>query len=678
MKQSTHRVLIVEDSKVTGRLLLKNLKTNLPTSYINWTTTIKDTKKELEDTPYDYIILDVHLPDGDGPSIIGWSSKIKGFNSKFIIFTAMEDDDLREKLYTRGVLDFILKTGDIVNVAHEISTLIEQVDLYSQYVILIVDDALFFRNMLKNIFISRNYKVILAKDGLDALKVLEDTKIDVIIMDLNMPNMDGNEFLKKRRKVPSLYQIPTIIVTGESSRGITSTLLKLGANDVIQKPFVVEEMVMKVDNLIRSIIFQGEKDNLTKALEGNVNKLNEINKKLSKYLSPQLHSSIFENKDLGLTSKRKKLTIMFSDIQNFTETTEEMEPEDLTYILNNYLTEMSNIALKHGATIDKFIGDAIVAFFGDPETMGAQQDAITCVIMAIEMRDKLKELQTKWHNEGFVRPFNSRIGINTGYVTVGNFGSDQKMEYTAIGGNMNLAARLEASSEAGEILISHETFLLIKDKVEAIYMGEVKAKGIHKPVRTYRVIQLHDKNTLSAKSEGFFINVDFASIQDVEKKNIIELLESVRDDLLSETSKKIIDISVDKIVEISDESIQNSAVDNKELESVESKSVEEKSNPTVYAEVVEESGASEEYEIAKLEELISEDSSTKNVDIDNLDDSGKSILEMEAIEKEAHKKEDIKKRIADTKRKLAEGMKRKIEIETKRRLIEGVRKKLES
>jgi len=301
--------------------------------------------------------------------------------------------------------------------------------------------------------------------------------------------------------------------------------LKLGANDVIQKPFIVEEIVTKVDNLVQMLIFQKEKENLTKELEKNVNKLNEINKKLAKYLSPQLHSSIFENKDIGIESKRKKLTIFFSDIQGFTETTEEMEPEDLTHILNNYLTEMSNIAIKHGATIDKFIGDAIVAFFGDPKSYGVKEDAVSCVLMALEMRDKLKELQIRWQNEGFVRPFNVRMGINTGYVTVGNFGSENKIEYTAIGSNMNLAARLEANAEPNEILISHETYLLIKDRIEAKYVRDIKAKGFHKPIPTYQVIKATSRDVLSAKTDGFFINIDYSAIQDGHV--VLDILDSI-------------------------------------------------------------------------------------------------------------------------------------------------------
>jgi class 3 adenylate cyclase len=528
---SKARILIVEDSKITGKLLLKYIRKNFTENIIKWVMTLKDAKSELRENSYEYIILDLHLPDGDGQSLMTWSSKLENFSSKYVVFTASEDTKLREKLYTIGVLDFILKSGDIENVALEISTLIQQVEKYDKYVILVVDDAIVFRNMLKKIFIARNYKVVLAKNGLEALDIVKSTPIDLIIMDLYMPEMGGDEFLAKRRKTPSIYQIPTLIVTGENNRQISSKLLKLGANDVIQKPFVVEEVVTKVDNLIQLIIFQKEKDNLTQQLEVNVTRLNDINKKLAKYLSPQLHSSLFDDKELVVESKRRKLTIMFSDIQDFTGITEEMEPEDLTYILNNYLTEMSNIAIKHGATIDKFIGDAIIAFFGDPNSKGIKEDAVACVNMAIEMRDRLKELQTKWHNEGFVRPFNSRIGINTGYVTVGNFGSDQKMEYTAIGSHMNLTARLEAKAETGEILISHETYLLVKDKIEAIHLKDVEAKGFSKQIPTYRVIQNRDKEMLTAKAEGFFINLDYASIKD-SKEKILDILEEARERVL--------------------------------------------------------------------------------------------------------------------------------------------------
>lgn len=129
-----------------------------------------------------------------------------------------------------------------------------------------------------------------------------------------------------------------------------------------------------------------------------------------------------------------------------------MESEGLTHLLNHYLTEMSQIALAHGATIDKFIGDAILIFFGDPETKGAKEDALACVRMAIEMRDRMQELHLLWRDSRIERPLRCRMGIHTDYCTVGNFGSEDRMDYTIIGGGVNTASRLEASARPGIFL----------------------------------------------------------------------------------------------------------------------------------------------------------------------------------------------------------------------------------
>src|SRR5215218_11387441 len=128
-----------------------------------------------------------------------------------------------------------------------------------------------------------------------------------------------------------------------------------------------------------------------------------------------VYSSIFTGqRDVEIASARKKLTIFFSDIVDFTATTDDLESEELTSLLNRYLTEMSKIALEHGATIDKYIGDAFVAFFGDPETRGVRQDAVACVGMAIAMQRRMRELQSEWRDAGLERPFQLRIGVNTG------------------------------------------------------------------------------------------------------------------------------------------------------------------------------------------------------------------------------------------------------------------------
>jgi PAS domain S-box-containing protein len=219
-----------------------------------------------------------------------------------------------------------------------------------------------------------------------------------------------------------------------------------------------------------------------------------LSSKLAKYLAPQVYDSIFTGQqDVKIVSKRKKLTVCFSDLVGFTEITDKMESEDLTHLLNHYLTEMSKIALQYGATIDKYVGDAIVMFFGDPATLGVKEDALACVQMAIAMQKRLDELAIEWRDMGIVTPLCCRIGIHTGYCTVGNFGSDDRMDYTMVGGTVNLASRLEHEAPPGRILLSFETYALVKHEVRCEDHGRIKVKGIAEPVATYVVAGLNEE-----------------------------------------------------------------------------------------------------------------------------------------------------------------------------------------
>jgi adenylate cyclase len=219
--------------------------------------------------------------------------------------------------------------------------------------------------------------------------------------------------------------------------------------------------------------------------------LEALSGKLAKYLAPQVYDSIFAGRqDVRIASQRKKLTICFSDIAGFTETTDRMESEDLTQLLNHYLTEMSKIASDYGATIDKYVGDAIVMFFGDPESNGVKEDALACVKMAIAMQRRMTELAGVWRDAGMQTPLRCRIGIHTDYCTVGNFGSADRMDYTMIGGAVNLASRLEHEAPPGDVIISYETYAHVREEVHCEEHGDIRVRGIAYPVTTYRVVYL--------------------------------------------------------------------------------------------------------------------------------------------------------------------------------------------
>jgi len=213
--------------------------------------------------------------------------------------------------------------------------------------------------------------------------------------------------------------------------------------------------------------------------------------RLSKYLSPPLRKAILTGKDVRAETQEKALTIFFSDMEGFTQLAERLDPEQLTSLLNSYLTVMSEIAFRFGGTVDKVIGDSIMVFFGDPESRGVRSDAVRCVSMAIAMRKAMQELQLRWQAEGIEHPVGLRMGINSGVCKVGNFGTENRLDYTLLGRAVNLASRLESSADSNEILLSEDTYGLIGDSIHCIDKGQISIKGFAEPVKVYSAVDLH-------------------------------------------------------------------------------------------------------------------------------------------------------------------------------------------
>ena len=198
---------------------------------------------------------------------------------------------------------------------------------------------------------------------------------------------------------------------------------------------------------------------------------------------------------------RRRLTIFFSDIRGFSATADRIEPEDLSEVLNDYFDEMVLIAEKYGATIDKFIGDGIMIFFGAPTGPHEPDHAVRAVRMAIEMQWSMQELRERWRRRGVEDPFEIRIGINTGVANVGAFGARGRMDYTAIGRQVNLAARLQVACDPSRILISHATWVLVKESIHCLAKGEIEVKGFHHPVRVYEVAEVFEPEAVSRPTE---------------------------------------------------------------------------------------------------------------------------------------------------------------------------------
>ena len=258
-------------------------------------------------------------------------------------------------------------------------------------------------------------------------------------------------------------------------------------------------------------------------------RLEEISKRLASYLSPQVYNSIFEASGENTKKhKRKNLTVFFSDIVRFTDMSDTLEPELLAKLVNNYLSEMTNIAIEFGGTIDKFIGDAVMVFFGDPESDGDRQDALNCAKMALRMQQRISELQDYWKSLGIGEEIQVRMGISTGFCTVGDFGSQQRLDYTAFGSPVNLAARLETLALPREIVVSQQTFELISGDIDCTPYNTVTPKGFSRPINTYTISQdalsVETKHASKYKKLGNRVSIDIFDTSDINAA-IMELKE---------------------------------------------------------------------------------------------------------------------------------------------------------
>lgn len=263
--------------------------------------------------------------------------------------------------------------------------------------------------------------------------------------------------------------------------------------------------------------------------------------KLSRYLPPPVWSAINEGRDRALATERKRLTIFFADIKGFSQMSEELEAETLTDLLNSFLTEMTKVASQYGGVVNKFMGDGVMIVFGDnADSKGVKADAIRCVSMAIAMKKRMKVLQHDWFKKGIRKPLQIRMGINTGYCTVGTFGTSDHLDYTVLGTHVNLASRLETAADPGEILISYETWSLIKDVIMCRDKDDISVKGFSQPIQIYQVVDLRkdlgkNQSYFEQSTDGFSMHLDMERVRNYDKDRVVRCLQEAAERLKDKT-----------------------------------------------------------------------------------------------------------------------------------------------
>jgi len=343
-----------------------------------------------------------------------------------------------------------------------------------------------------------------ARDNLEILKVndnfleffpilgnVNNVYFPDVLEQIGLPGKQIEEFVRDINENGTVL-IPEIKISIDGKERVYSLLSTRTKNDSftylngVQGQFVDRTTEFNLRKERQNLLDEKIRDH--EIIEEKSRQLESLAKRLAKYLSPQIYQSIFKNENGGVHKHaRKNLTIFLSDIVKFTDLADTLEPERLATVINSYLSEMSLIAVECGGTIDKFIGDAVLIFFGDPESEGETEDALKCAEMAIRMLKRVGELNNHWKKLGVIDGIKVRMGISTGFCTVGNFGSDLRLDYTVLGSPVNLAARLQTMADHNSILIDEYTKDLIKSHVNSKHFDEITPKGFARPVQIFQL-----------------------------------------------------------------------------------------------------------------------------------------------------------------------------------------------
>ena len=352
--------------------------------------------------------------------------------------------------------------------------------------VLVVDDDPLNRAMLSMSLGAAGHEVREAGNGREAMAVLDAHAIDVVLTDIEMPEMDGYGLLEHRRGDDRLKAIPFIVISGVDDMDSIVACIKLGAEDYLPKPFDPVLLHARLGACLDRKRMTDEllewNTRLAERVEEKVREVERLNR-LRRFVTPQLAEAIAAGGDAILASHRREITVLFCDMRGFTAFSETAEPEEVMAVLHEFHDAVGPMIFAHEGTIAQFSGDGMLLFFNDPVQL--DDPAWNAVRLAIAMRDRTTELSRHWRRRG--HELSLGIGIAVGYATCGEIGFEGRREYTAIGTVVNLAARVCAIAPGGAILVTNRVHAAVDGRVAASSLGDHEFKGLSRPVPLYRI-----------------------------------------------------------------------------------------------------------------------------------------------------------------------------------------------
>ena len=362
--------------------------------------------------------------------------------------------------------------------------------------ILVVDDVVQNVRLLEAVLAPRGYTVIAATSGAEALERLGSLPVDLVLLDILMPGMDGYAVCRTIRDDPATRFLPVVMITASGDQEKVASI-DAGADDFIAKPFDQAELLARVRSLVRLKRYHDTIEaqaaelgawnrELEQRVQEQVEALDRMGR-LRRFLSPQLAELVLDaGDDAFLQSHRREITVVFCDLRGFTSFAETVEPEDVMFVLGEYHQALGELVHRFEGTLERFTGDGLMVFFGDP--LPCPDPCARGVRMAVAMREAVAGLAEGWRRRGHELGFG--VGIAHGHATLGRIGFEGRSDYAAIGSVTNLAARLCGEAQPEQILVSPRVHAATDHLVTADCVGDLALRGFTRPVRAYNVLGL--------------------------------------------------------------------------------------------------------------------------------------------------------------------------------------------